>query len=252
MDEYPITLIRSSLLSQFPNIEFGMSTRQGEAPDAPFDFNLGYNLGDADERVTTNIARFAEALHLEPAELALMQQVHGDTIQDISEPGICEATDAIVTTQERVGLTVRTADCVPVIIYVPAVQLIAVAHAGWRGTAEHLSGKLIEHLQSAYKVDPAEVYAYIGPSASLDMYEVGPEVAALFSAAWVNNDGEHPRIDLKGLNAHQLETAGVPSDNIEIDELCTIRDRALFHSWRRDGERSGRMLATIYLKESIE
>ncbi len=252
MVEYPLTLIRSSLLAQFPNIEFGMSTRQGEAPQAPFGFNLGYDLGDADERVTANISRFAEALHIEAGDLAVMRQVHGDTITDVSEPGLYDASDALATSQPRVGLTVRTADCVPVILYAPSVQTIAVAHAGWRGTAEHITRKLVEHLVSAYHADAAGMYAYIGPCAGKDFYEVGPEVAALFPEAWVDSSGERPRIDLKGLNAHQLETAGLLPENIEIDELCTIRDRGLFHSWRRDGERSGRMLATVYLKDTIE
>ncbi|MCZ7556839.1 MAG: peptidoglycan editing factor PgeF [Bacteroidia bacterium] len=252
MFEYPLTLIRSSLLSQFPNIEFAMSTRQGEAPDAPFGFNLGYELGDADERVTGNIARFAEALGLDAGDLAVMKQVHGDTIRDVAEPGLYDASDALVCTQPRVGITVRVADCAPVILYAPDVQAVAVAHAGWRGTAEHITAKLLAHLIEQKHADPAGIFAYIGPCAGKEHYEVGPEVAALFPATYVDSSGDRPRIDLKGLNAQQLEHAGIPSANIEIDELCTIRDRALFHSWRRDGERSGRMLATIYLKDSIE
>jgi polyphenol oxidase len=252
MNHHPLPLIRSSLLAQFPNIEFGMSTRQGESHDAPFAFNLGYDLGDEDERVTGNITRFANAIGIEPSDLAFMQQVHGDTIRDIADAGIYEATDAMVTTQPRIGLTVRTADCVPVILYCPEVQVIGVAHAGWRGTAAHISRKLVEHLTTSYNVDPVHIFSYIGPAAGKDSYEVGADVAALFPSSFVDTSNERPRIDLKGLNAHQLLEAGVKHEHIETDPLCTIRDRAVCHSWRRDGPRSGRMLATLYLKDTIE
>jgi polyphenol oxidase len=51
----------------------------------------------------------------------------------------------MMCTQPRVALTVRVADCVPVLLYAPAVQAIAAVHAGWRGTAEHITREDAEH-----------------------------------------------------------------------------------------------------------
>jgi len=251
MEEFPLALIRSSLLSQFPNAAFAMSSRQGEAPDAPYGFNLGYGLGDDDARVTNNISRFAEALGLEAADLAMMKQVHGDTIRDISEPGLYENTDAMITRHARIGLTVRSADCVPVVLYAPNEQIVAVVHAGWRGSAARVTLKTVQRLVEEFRVDTAGLFAFIAPSAGRCCYQVGADVAGLFPEAWVDTVGEHHHLDLKGLNAHQLEQAGVRPDNIEIDGLCTIHNETLFHSWRRDGEQAGRMLATIYLKGEL-
>jgi YfiH family protein len=248
----PIPLVRSSLLAQFPNVRMAQSTRQGETPDAPFAFNLGYGLGDEDSRVTTNIARFAGLLDLGPEDMAFMKQVHGDAIREVTQAGIYEDTDALITRQPGVGLTVRTADCVPVMLYAPADNLIAAVHAGWRGTAEHITAKTAARLVEEYDVDPETLFAFVGASAGSCCYEVGDDVAALFPEGWVlRREGGNPHLDLKGLNAHQLETAGIPAANIEICDLCSMHDDTLLHSWRRDAERSGRMLTTIVLQEEV-
>ncbi|MCB2205142.1 peptidoglycan editing factor PgeF [bacterium] len=247
-----LPLIRSSLLAQFPNIRAAQSTRQGEEPAAPFGFNLGYGLGDEDDRVTTNIARFAAKVDLDPGDLAFMKQVHGDTIREISEAGIYEDTDALITRQPGIGLTVRTADCVPVLIYAPGENLIAAVHAGWRGTAEHITLKTAGRMVEEFGADPAAMFAFVGAAASSCCYEVGEEVAALFPEGWVLRREEgNPHLDLKGLNAHQLEESGLRAENIEICDLCSIHEGTLLHSWRRDAEHSGRMLTTIVLQEEI-
>ncbi|MBE0643695.1 MAG: peptidoglycan editing factor PgeF [Bacteroidetes bacterium] len=250
MEFAPLPLIRSALLSQFPHVRMAQSTRQGEAPDAPFDFNLGYNLGDEDSRVTGNIARFAGAVDLEPEDLAFMHQVHGETIREVSEPGAYEDTDALITQQPGVGLTVRTADCVPVMLYAPAANVIAAVHAGWRGTAEHITRKTVERLQADFGAEADSIFAFIGAAAGLCCYEIGDEVAALFPERWLERaEGKPARLDLPGVNRHQLEEAGIPEANIEVCGLCSIHEQHLLHSYRRDGAQSGRMLATIVLRE---
>jgi YfiH family protein len=250
--ETTLPLIRSALLAQFPNIRIAQSTRQGEHSTAPFGFNLGYNIGDDDGRVTANIARFAERLDLNPEDLVFMNQVHGATIREISEAGVLENTDAMFTRQAGIGLTVRTADCIPVMFYAPGEHLIAAVHAGWRGTAEHIVQKTAEILISAHGVDPKALFVFVGAAAGACCYEVGEDVAALFPEGWiVREEGHNPHLDLKGLNVHQLEQVGIPSENMEISDLCTIHEQSLLHSFRRDGAASGRMLTTIVLQEEI-
>ncbi|MDX9759050.1 MAG: peptidoglycan editing factor PgeF [Bacteroidota bacterium] len=246
----PLPLIRSMLLAQFPMVRAAQSTAQGAATDTPFGFNLGYQLGDDDSRVTANIVRYAEALDIEAEDLAFMHQVHGDHIRVVSEAGAYEETDAMITTQPRVGLTVRTADCVPVLLYAPAVQAIAAVHAGWRGTAEHITRKTAARLVSEFGAEAAGIHAFVGAAADVCCYEVGEEVAALFPERWLHHvEGKNPRLDLPGANIQQLQDLGVPAANIERSGLCSIHERHLLHSYRRDGDRSGRMLATIVLME---
>ena len=252
MTALPLPIIRSMLLAQFPSVRAAQSTAQGESSAAPFGFNLGYNLGDDDSRVTGNIVRFAETLELEAEDLAFMHQVHGETIRVVSEPGAYEDTDAMITTQPGVGLTVRTADCVPVLLYAPAAGAIAAVHAGWRGTAEHITRKTVERLFSEFGAEPGSTFAFIGAAAGVCCYEVGDEVAALFPERWIErSEGKNPRLDIQGVNRQQLLDLGIPAGNIESAGLCSIHEKHLLHSHRRDGARSGRMLATIVLKEEL-
>jgi len=252
MNDLDFPRIRSSLLSQFPNLVFGMSTRQGETADAPFGFNLGFDVGDEEERVTANMSRFTDALGTEPDQLAFMNQVHSANIREVSEAGIYPETDAMITRHPRLGLVVRTADCVPIVMYAPADNIVAAVHAGWKGTAEHIAKKTVEKLAGEFGVDPALLFVYMGPAAGPCCYEVGSEVAALFNeSVLTREDKGNARLDLKAANAAQLREAGVPAENIDVDPLCTITENTLLHSWRRDGERSGRMLSVIFMKEEL-
>lgn len=252
MNDIHFPLIRSELLSQFPNIVVAGSTMQGESPDAPFGFNLGYLVGDDEHRVTANIARFTASIGLNPEDIAFMNQVHGAMVRDISEAGVYPDTDAMITRQPGIGLAVRTADCVPVLLYAPGEGAIAAVHAGWRGTAEHIAKKTVERFVHEHAIDPAEIFAFIGASAGGCCYEVGADVAALFSDAFLDHDGEgNPRLDLKAVNAAQLLEAGLPAENIDLCTLCTIHESSLLHSHRRDGELSGRMLTVIAIREEV-
>lgn len=246
----PLPLIRSMLLSQFPMVRAAQSTAQGASPDAPLGFNLGYHPEDDDSRVTENIVRFAETLDIEAEDLAFMHQVHSDRIREVSEPGVYDETDALITTQPGVGLTVRTADCVPVLLYAPAAGAIAAVHAGWRGTAEHITHKTASRLISDFGAEADGIFVFIGAAAEPCCYEIGDEVAALFPARWLQHtEGRNARVDLPGANMQQLRDLGIPATNIERCGLCSIHEKQLLHSHRRDGQRSGRMLATIVLKE---
>ncbi len=252
MESAPLPLIRSTLLAQFPYVRLAQSTLQGELPGAPFGFNLGYNLGDDDSRVTGNIARFADAVDLEPEDLAFMNQVHGETMREISEPGAYDDTDAIITQQPGIGLTVRTADCLPIMLYSPGANVIAAVHAGWRGTAEHIARKTAERLFTNHGAEADSTFVFIGAAAGGCCYEVGDEVAALFPERWTQrNEGKNPRLDLTGINQQQLLDVGIPEANIEVCGLCSIHEQHLLHSYRRDGIGSGRMLTTIVLREEV-
>jgi YfiH family protein len=253
LDSAPLPVIRSRSLAQFPHLSFCMSTRQGEAPGTPFGFNLGVAVGDDAVLVDRRLHRFLERSGLEPNEIAFMDQVHGGRIAHATEAGEYPACDALYTRTPRLGLAVRVADCVPVLLYAPGEDLIAAIHAGWRGSAEGIAAATVEHLQSACGVDPSAFYAYIGPAAALCCYEVGAEVAARFAPEFSRPlPNGNAMLDLHAVNARQLVDAGLDPDNIEIDGSCTVHNSALFQSHRRDGARAGRMLAVITLLQEAE
>lgn len=224
-----------------------MSTREGVS-GSPQGFNDGSSGSDGNPRYEEHLAAFLDVLELSPDEIAFMDQVHGDRIAEATESGIYPATDAIVTQSNRLALTVRSADCAPILLYAPAEHTIAAIHAGWRGTASRITEKTVRHLVEEYGIETEYLFAYIGPAAKKCCYEVGEEVVEALNGQSIERHNGKAMVDLQELNRTQLLEAGLKTENIEIDDLCTIHN-SVFHSHRRDGQKAGRMLALIYLNE---
>jgi purine-nucleoside/S-methyl-5'-thioadenosine phosphorylase / adenosine deaminase len=105
----------------------------------------------------------------------------------------------------------------------------------------------VRAMEREFGVDPTRVRAYLGPAASACCYVVGEEVASQFAEAFVRREAAGVIVDLKRANLQQLLDLGVPPGQIEVSPFCTISDSGRFHSFRRDGGRSGRMNAVIGL-----
>jgi YfiH family protein len=127
-------------------------------------------------------------------------------------------------------------------------SVIAAIHAGWRGTSARITSRAIQLMISTLHCMPEDMIAFIGPSAGGCCYEVGSDVAEMFSKEFVAEREERLFVDLKAANVAQLVDAGLSDDAIEVSKYCTIEESALFHSFRRDRERSGRMFAVIALR----
>ncbi len=155
------------------------------------------------------------------------------------------AADAIVS-PEPVLLTIRTADCFPVLLASADGRIVGAAHAGWRGVVGNVVEKTVRAMR---ETGAGEIIAAIGPGISADHLEVGPEVAEEFTrhdlAAAVRppRDGGKPHVDLQAAILLQLQCAGVT--RVDGNELCTFRDAAEFYSHRRDAGRTGRLAGVI-------
>jgi len=180
-------------------------------------------------------------------EIALPGQVHGKGILRVDSAGRFADCDALVTSRVRLFLCVTIADCVPVLLFDPLTRSIAAVHAGWRGTAEGILAAALGVMRSEFSVRPDNLRAYLGPAASGCCYTVGPDVASLFDPRFVRLESGSHIVDLKEANLRQLLDAGVPGSQIEISPHCTISESTLFHSHRRDGAKSGRMMAVVGL-----
>jgi YfiH family protein len=239
-------IIRPAIFAQFPEIIAAQSTRIGGVSPEPLGMNLSSHVGDKQENVDENRRRFFTAIGVPGGTKTVYQnQVHSANVHFVhGDEGIVKESDALITAQPNVLLGVTVADCTPILLYEPKAKLIAAIHAGWRGTEQMIAlatvRKMIELGGS-----PEKIFAFIGASASGEKYEVGLEVATLFEEKHVVDlhNGKF-LLDVKAANLDQLLFAGVPKNQIEVSPLCTISDERL-HSYRRDGKRSGRMLAVI-------
>jgi hypothetical protein len=220
--------------------------------------NLAGFKDDAAENIYENRRRFLAALGTD-SQLALAFQVHRDDVLKIgSAPDATDSeteADAVMSNAEHVLAGVKTADCVPVLIADPVTRSFAAVHAGWRGTVASIVEKAVSELQRWYGARAEDIIAAIGPAASCNMYEIGPDVIEQFNAAFKDigryftptNEG-HALIDLHNANRDQLIQAQVPPEQIYIAPLCTMERADLFFSYRREKQdfgRTGRLLSVI-------
>jgi YfiH family protein len=241
-------IIYSKLLRRFPEIIFGMSTKNGLDRVAPFYFNLSLNVGDDPDLVRRNREYFFERIGLQSSEIAYQKQIHSDIIKVADQPGIIGESDAMITTKNRIGLAISTADCTPIFIYDEKNKLIAAVHSGWRGTSKRILSKTLSKLMNEFNSVPENLFVYIGPSISKKNYEVGKEVADQFDEKYLVLKGDKFLLDVSGANLDMLIEAGIPELNIGKSNFCTFQEKDLLHSYRRDGKNSGRSLGIIALK----
>jgi polyphenol oxidase len=201
--------------------------------------------------------QLAFTLGVEMGSLVRMRQVHcagvfdegsGSRFLSLSFDDWPEA-DIAVTSDPAVAVSVRAADCVPILLSDPRTGAVGAVHAGWKGTAEGAVMVAVRAMTSRYGTRPHDVVAAVGPSIGPCCYEVGFELAARFSAhpeapTWFTRDAK-PHLDLWRATRDQLVRAGVPEPHINVCRLCTFDHPALFHSYRRDGANAGRLVAAI-------
>ncbi len=240
-----MTIIRSKILSAYPELLFGMSTNSGGVSADTMGLNLSFSVGDSPENVRINRTAFFTALGITEDRVAFTRQEHTVNITTVSGPGINDHCDALITKEKNIFLAISIADCTPVMLYDPVNSVIAGVHAGWRGTARGIVTKTIRRLTDEYGSKPQHLTAFIGPSAGKCCYEVGGEVASQFGEQCLEPrpDGKF-MLDVKHANMLQLLDSGVLNSNIEKHSDCSIHI-PLYHSHRRDGKRSGRMFAII-------
>lgn len=244
-----MVIIKSSLLSQFPGIRFGFSTKRGGDDQPPYYFNLSLSVGDDESRVINNRREFFNASVALPLEkIAFQKQIHSAIVSYVDKPGFTGESDAMITDKPEIGLAVSVADCTPVFLYDYKQNIIAAIHSGWRGTKEGIVENTVHKLRTDFKVNPKYLYAYIGPSITQQNYEVGPEVAELFDERYILPRGDKFLLDVKTANYDMLIEAGIPASHIQASNLCTYTNNSLLHSYRKDGAISGRAYGVIALK----
>jgi len=185
----------------------------------------------------------AETLGVPRNSIVTAQQVHGKAVVDVSAR-VSTAADALVTSTPGVIVGVKLADCCGVLLHDPVHHVVAAVHSGWRGTAQNIVAATIEHMQGAYGTHPADLCAHMSACASGSMYEVGQDVHDVLSAHCKPLANGKWTFDNHEAIHQQLLACGIAESNISRDSACTISD-VTYHSFRRDKERSGRMLAFI-------
>lgn len=183
-----------------------------------------------------------------PGPLVWVKQVHSDRcILADGASGCLGEADGLVSVTPGQYLSVRTADCIPVLLADDRVHAVAAVHAGWRGSAEAISLKAVESMRERFGSRPEDIFAAIGPGICGKCCEVGPEVSSRFKQWFPERTDLDNRttIDLAEANRRQLIQAGIDPSRISTGAPCTVCQVDEFYSWRRERQRTGRMISAI-------
>jgi YfiH family protein len=258
----------------------GFSTRPGGESllGGKPELNLGFTDWDERASVAANRAKFTAAVAGNKMTLVTLRQIHSDVIHVVAAPAAdAPKADALATRTPGLLLSIQTADCVPILLADTRQRAVAAIHAGWRGTLARIVVKALGRMRMEFGTRPRDVVAALGPAIGRCCYEVGPKVAQAFAAQfhaavdWFDGPfdqlahGEEPlwlpwltmmppghvpppprvQLDLRAANRWQLADAGVPETKIAVSDLCTACRTDMLFSYRREGAKTGRMMAVI-------
>jgi YfiH family protein len=185
--------------------------------------------------------------------LATAKQIHSNQVLVATQPGHLGPGDAIISKQPGVTVSIRTADCLPILIVDPGTRAVAAVHAGWRGVVAEIAPKAVEAMTLEFGTRPEDLEIAIGPGIGLCCFEVGPEVAGQFRAFFPerNDLDRRAKLDLVETVCRQLRRNGVGMGQISTSGLCSCCRPELFESYRRDRESAGRMIAAVGVAENL-
>lgn len=188
-----------------------------------------------------------------------VKQVHGTDALVVDQPVQQGATfeggwDALVTDQPGVMVTVRTADCVPVLLHDPGRRVVAAIHAGWRGAVAGIVPKTVALLVERFGATVERLRMAIGPSAGPCCYEVDEpvlsklrEVCPGWESVVKPVAANKAHLDLRAFVRLQGLTDGLQTERIAMVNACTICQPDVFFSYRRDGVVKATMVSGIAL-----
>jgi YfiH family protein len=228
------------------------------SPLQEFDFvEHGFIIKGKEQNLSTQakkktLKRFLRKISSEERHIIVPQQVHGDGCLAIKKGDGLEKkykVDAILTDCKDSFITVSVADCLPVFLIDPKRKMVGLIHAGWRGTLLGISRGTIRKAQKEFGCNPKDFILLFGPAIQRCCYEISEEIAILFDEdCLIRMPGEKPKLDLIYASIKQFLSCGVKKERIFGISDCTCCNEEMFHSFRRDGDKAGRMIAFLGIK----
>lgn len=248
--------LKSPLLEQ-RGARHGFFGRAGGVSTGIFSsLNVGLGSSDSAANVEVNRRRCRETLGAD--HLLTLYQIHSAQAVIVTEPwtGQGPRADGMATRMKSVALGVLAADCMPFLFVDAETEIIAAAHAGWRGALAGILEATVSAMVSL-GARPERIVAAVGPCLRQSNFEVGLDVLSAFAAKHPEAEqffapgvsAEKRQLDLVGFGRWRLAAAGVERlDDIGVCTLEKRRDYFSYRASRRAGEADyGRNLSAIVL-----
>lgn len=222
------------------------TTRRGGVSTKPFDtFNLGDHVGDDHIAVEKNREILKQTLSL-PQDPIWLKQTHSNIAIEAHPENQYKEADASFTDKVNQICVVLTADCLPILLCNKEGTSVAAIHAGWRGLMKGVIESTLKSLPSS------EWLAWLGPAIGPQHFEVGNEVREQFidshpedTHAFVPSKNQRWLANIYTLAKTRLNKLGILK--IYGGNYCTYSDSDAFYSYRRDGEKTGRLASLIWI-----
>lgn len=180
----------------------------------------------------------------------LMTQVHSADAQVITaSPEFPPEVDALITKTPGLNLTVKTADCAPVLIADAHAKIIAAIHAGWKGAFQGVIETTVLKMIDMGG-NPDYMIAGIGPHLQKQSFEIDANMYSLFPKTeehfFTPKENSHYLFDFHGYIVHRLKRVGITHiDSILIDTYTDVD----YNSYRREPKNPARQFSSIMIKK---
>ena len=262
--EEKVPYYQSKLFNKY-DIKHAFFTRLGGVSNGCFEsLNFAEGIGkirDTEENVMANYAIAANVFGLDKGDICRTYQTHTSLVEYADEekrgvgttkPKFDHGVDGLVTKEKDLLLSVRTADCVPVLLCDKSKKACAAVHAGWRGTVGGITKNAVD-MMTAMGIKKEDILVAIGPCIGNCCYEVGGEVREEFMSvspeysAFFTPMNDKFMLDLTLANIKILENTGIDPENISAADVCTKCNEHHFFSHRRSGSLRGTMSAFVHV-----
>lgn len=208
--------------------------------------------GDEDYFVK-ELPKVLEHIGLDYSSINVTRQVHSNNIFYVNRyanggVNFYDETDGLIGLKGDV-LVIKSADCLPVIVYDSVNARIAAVHSGWKGTANSIVKEAITKMVSLGS-KASELKIYVGPHIQKTSFEVMDDVKNVFEKNFSykgiieKKDETHYLIDLGKVVKLDAISMGAKEENIYLSSLDTVTDER-FHSYRRDKKDYGLMYTLV-------
>lgn len=161
--------------------------------------------------------------------------------------------DYLITKESNQWIGVLTADCVPMVLFDPVQEVVAIVHAGWRGTVAKISQIVVQRLREDFGVQPQNLQVYFGPSGQACCYEVDQPFLQPLEQDEIAQQSVLQRsgrtfFDVSLYNVLCLKASGVLECQIDrTANVCTICDLN-YGSYRRQNDQMNLQLSMVALR----
>ena len=192
-----------------------------------------------------DLSLFIKKINLDPEHLITLGQIHSPDIILASKPGFYKNKDGILNQGGSMVCAIQVADCLPIFFVNKISKTIGLIHAGWRGISLGIISKTIKQIINL-KEDIADYHVLIGPSIQSCCFEIKSDVLKYFDSNFYNKKSNNKfTVNLQSWAVSQLSLNGIILEKIKVIKKCTHCLESNYHSYRRDGSKSGRMFACI-------